>query len=60
MKKGLPFKAALQEAFEDIMIDNAKKDGLYQMALKKAYKKLKIEPQQKAPKAVIESKPLKF
>jgi len=53
MKKGLPFKAALQEAFEDIMIDNAKKDGLYQMALKKAYKKLKIEPQQKAPKAVL-------
>ncbi len=35
------------------MIDNAKKDGLYQMALKKAYKKLKIEPQQKAPKAVL-------
>ena len=53
MKKGLPFKLALKEAFENIIIDNAKKDGLYQMALKKAYKKLKIKPQQKAPKAVL-------
>jgi hypothetical protein len=53
MKKGLPFKVALQEVFEDIMIDNAKKDGLYQTALKKAYEKLKMEPQQKAPKVVL-------
>ena len=49
----MPFKAALKEAFEDIMIDNGKRDSLYRMALARAYKNLKIKPQQIAHKSVL-------
>ncbi|MCG2724795.1 MAG: hypothetical protein L6420_00835 [Elusimicrobia bacterium] len=53
MKGGMPFKSALEKAFESIMIDDRQKDSLYQFALGKAYKKLKIEPQYPAPKIAV-------
>ena len=51
IKNGMPFKTALKKAFENITVNNNRKDSLYQMALKTAYKNLNIDPQNPVSKA---------